>query len=95
MGFSSQHPAKLWLTAVLFMLCILLAVNYGELKTAADIDWMDIFRRRQQSGCRACLVIISAVQQTGRSGYQWSLCWVFIAGTVLPTELTGRVFPIP
>lgn len=42
MGFSSQHPAKLWLTALLFVLCILLAVNYGELKTAANIDWMDI-----------------------------------------------------
>lgn len=42
MGFSSQHPAKLSLTLLLFVLCILLAVNYGELKTAAEIDWMDI-----------------------------------------------------
>ena len=42
MGFSSQHPAKLWLTGLLFTLCILLAVNYGDLKVAADIDWMDI-----------------------------------------------------
>lgn len=42
MVFSSQHPAKLALTLLLFGLCILLAVNYGELKPAAEIDWMDI-----------------------------------------------------
>ncbi len=42
MGFSSQHPAKLCLTALLFFLCIVLAANYGELKPASDIDWMDI-----------------------------------------------------
>lgn len=42
MGFSSQHPAKLWLTALLFVLCILLAVNYGSVKIATDIDWMDV-----------------------------------------------------
>lgn len=42
MGFSSQHPAKLWLTALLFGLCIVLAANYGELKQATELDWMDI-----------------------------------------------------
>ena len=53
MGFSSQHPAKLLLTTLLCILCLLLAINCGELKMLSQIDWLDVLGE----GCSLAVVI--------------------------------------